>query len=102
MKVVITDPAKDSLREIFRYFQLLGLSKKGRSIRLAIYKKAMLLKDNPFLGQEEAQLESLSQGHRRLIEGNYKIIYRVIGQTVFITDIFDSRQDPDKVKPYLP
>ncbi len=97
MKVVITDPAKDSLREIYRYFRLNGFAKTGQNIRLAVYKKAMLLQDNPYLGQEEENLEHLTQGHRRLVEGNYKIIYRVIEQTVFVTDIFDSRQDPEKI-----
>ena len=29
---------------------------------------------------------------------HYKIIYRVIGETIYITDIFDSGQDPDKMK----
>ena len=37
-------------------------------------------------------------GHRRLIESHFKIIYRVIGDCIYITDIFDSRQDADKMK----
>jgi len=34
----------------------------------------------------------------RLIESHYKIIYRVTEEFIYITDIFDSRQDPDKMK----
>jgi hypothetical protein len=37
-------------------------------------------------------------GHRRLVESHYKIIYRVVGEYIYVTDIFDSRQDPDKMK----
>ena len=29
---------------------------------------------------------------------HYKIIYRVVGEYIYVTDIFDSRQDPDKMK----
>jgi len=36
--------------------------------------------------------------HRRAIEGHFKIIYRVEGETIYVTDFFDSRQDPAKMK----
>jgi len=48
-------------------------------------------------GQVEPQLEHLGKEHRRLIEGHFKIIYRMEGNTVYVTDIFDSRQDPEKM-----
>ena len=43
-------------------------------------------------------LEHLGKSHRRIIEGNYKIIYRVEGENIYITDIFDSRQNSDKMR----
>ena len=43
-------------------------------------------------------LEHLGLGHRPIIEGHFKIIYKVEGEYIYITDIFDSRQDPDKMK----
>jgi plasmid stabilization system protein ParE len=61
--------------------------------------KADALLNNPNTGQREEYLEHLGQSHRRVIEGNYKIIYRQEGETIFITDIFDSRQDPAKLNP---
>ncbi len=57
----------------------------------------MLLKEFPKMGQIEENLESLGLGHRYLIEGNYKIIYRIQGKIISITDIFDTRQDPEKM-----
>ena len=30
--------------------------------------------------------------------GNYKIIYKIQTNTIYITDVFDTRQDPDKIK----
>ena len=52
----------------------------------------------PLQGQEEPLLEHLRLEHRRLVVSHYKIIYRVEEECIYITDIFDSRQDPDKMK----
>ena len=41
-------------------------------------------------------LEKLNEGHRYLVEGNYKIIYKIVYSTVFITGVFDTRQEPNK------
>ncbi|HLZ16960.1 MAG TPA: type II toxin-antitoxin system RelE/ParE family toxin [Cyclobacteriaceae bacterium] len=71
---------------------------KINEIRNRILSKADMLLTTPYLGQQEEYLEHLGKGHRRLIEGNYKIIYRVQGENIYITDIFDSRQDPAKMK----
>jgi len=54
--------------------------------------------DQPFAGQKEEFLEDMKLEHRRIVEGNYKIIYRIHGDTVYVTDIFDSRQNPIKMK----
>ncbi len=76
-----------------------ALPKKGRRIRARVNKKILLLTEHPLLGQEEESLVELEQGHRYLVEGYYKIIYRIIDDVAYITDIFDTRQDPDKMKP---
>ena len=65
---------------------------------MIILDKTDSLPENPWKGQQEEYLSHLGKGHRRIIEGHYKIIYRVEGQAIYITDIFDSRQDPDKMK----
>ena len=43
-------------------------------------------------------LKDLKEGHRRIIEGHFKIIYKIEKETVYITDFFDSRQSPEKMK----
>jgi hypothetical protein len=53
---------------------------------------------NPFTGQEEPYLSHLQLSHRRIIEGNYKIIYRVEKDLIYVTDVFDTRQDPAKME----
>ena len=60
--------------------------------------KADRLITNPHIGQYEAYLEHLEKGHRRFIDGNFKIIYRVESDCIYITDFFDTRQDSEKMK----
>jgi plasmid stabilization system protein ParE len=48
-------------------------------------------------GQYEPLLEHLGMGHRRKISGNYKIIYRIIDDLIFVSDSFDTRQDPEQM-----
>lgn len=55
------------------------------------------LLDHPRGGQYEPLLDHLGLGHRRKVSGNYKIIYRIINDLIFVSDIFDARQDPEKM-----
>ncbi len=99
MKVRFTLHAKDCLKRIYEYHKEKGKGKYGRTFRSNIIRKSLKLKDFPTLGRVEDNLDKLGKDHRFLIEGDYKIIYRVEGLDVFITDIFDTRQDPDKMLP---
>jgi plasmid stabilization system protein ParE len=99
MKVIFTLPARRALDGIYEWYKSHDMGKNGRKIRAAIVKRAMLLKSHPNLGQEEENLRGLGLGHRYLVESNYKFIYRVADNIVIISDIFDTRQDPEKMKP---
>lgn len=99
MKVRFTDQAKDCLKNIFENYKDKGASKYSRTIRGKIIRKSLQLKEFPSLGRIEENLEKMELGHRFLVEGDYKIIYIVIGSDIFITDIFDTRQDPNKMLP---
>ena len=72
--------------------------KKLIAIRNQILDAADTLLLQPMQGQEEPFLAHLGQNHRRLVIGHYKIIYRVIGEYIYKTDIFDLRQNPGKMK----
>lgn len=52
----------------------------------------------PLLGQKEPLLAKLKRDYRRLVEGNYKIIYNFRNKTIYINRIFDTRQSPSKLK----
>jgi plasmid stabilization system protein ParE len=98
MKLVYTEQAIAGLQECLDLFKPEVPVKKVNEIRDRILAKADRLLENPFMGQQEEYLEHLGQSHRRVIEGNYKIIYKVEGETIIVTDVFDSRQDPEKMK----
>jgi plasmid stabilization system protein ParE len=97
MKLVYTQQAIESLQECLHFLTAEVPPEKVSEIRDKILAKADQLLLSPYLGQQEEYLEHMGQSHRRLIEGNYKIVYKVEREIIFITDIFDSRRDPDKM-----
>ncbi len=70
----------------------------AQSILNAIFRKVALLEIYPANYPIEPLLEQLNKQHRFMICGNYKIIFRVVEQDVFIQVIFDCRQNPKKMK----
>lgn len=79
---------------------------------IAVYseERADLLVDNIFkrvgtletgflkMGQVEELLPNESYEYRYLVEGFYKIIYRLNNGKAEISRIFDTRQSPEKIK----
>lgn len=98
MKLVYTEQAIQSLEESLAFIAENISLEKLIEIRDQILDAANSLIFQPFKGQKEPCLEHLGLDHRRLIQGHYKIIYRVIEEYIYITDVFDSRQDPEKMK----
>jgi plasmid stabilization system protein ParE len=97
MKLVYTEQAIASLQECLDFFPAEVPAQKVNEVRDRILAKADKLLESPYMGQHEEYLDHLGQSHRRVIEGHYKIIYKVEGELIIITDIFDSRQDPSKM-----
>lgn len=99
MQIIYTEQALQSLEEALDF--LLEQEKPLDQIietRDRILDRADSLAKHPGKGQQEEYLAHLGKGHRRILEGYHKIIYRVEEQTIYITDIFDTRQDPTKMK----
>jgi len=98
MRVLYTQQAIDSLNETISFLQDKASRTQIESIVNRIFDRCEKLKFNPLSGQIEEHLQHLKLNHRRIVTGNYKIIYRIKGKTIYITDIFDSRQLPSKMK----
>lgn len=98
MKVIITETAIESLEQSLKFLSPKLSKDKLETLALNLIKVSESISKNPLIGQVEYYLEDLNKGHRRLIEGHYKIIYRIDKKTIYITDIFDTRQEPKKMK----
>jgi len=98
MKLLYTEQALISLNEALDFIASKVTPIKLLEIRNRILDTADSLLQQPLKGRKEPRLEHLRLNHRRLVVGHYKIIYRIVGDCIYITDIFDSRQRPDKMK----
>lgn len=100
MKIIYTDQSFKSLEESLQFL----IEKQGVPIEKVLELKARLLDRvdglvfHPESGQIEEYLEHLNKNHRRLIEGYFKIIYRIENDSIYVTDFFDARKEPDKMK----
>lgn len=97
MIVEWTNEAKKGLREIFNYYSAVAGKRTAQKIKNSIFARIKMLAKHPYAGQCEEQLKNRSQEFRYLVEGNYKILYWTEQETVFISSIFDCRQDPGKM-----
>ena len=97
MQIKITAFAKENLDKIDDYYRGEGYARYGTKLRQAIVVKTKLLLDNPQNGQLEESLSKLNQGHRYIVvESKYKLIYLIKEEVIYITDVFDTRQNPIK------
>lgn len=97
MKIIWTDVAIENLKDIFDYYSNKANNKVAHNIRKQILNATKQLLNNPESGQLEFNLQKLKQNHRYLVSGNYKIIYRINQNQVIVNDVFDTRQDPNKM-----
>ena len=100
MKVVLTEKSLIRLEKSLRFYLEEQQIPKTQIVKIKnrLIEKAKSLSRSPHKGQYEPYLSKLKQGHRRLIEGNFKIVYRVEDNTIYVVDFFDSRDDPKKMK----
>ena len=97
-QITWTNFAISELKNIFLYYRMVAGDNTADKIRKSIFSATKPIIKQPLIGAVEENLIDLKQGHRYLVEGNYKIIYRVIDNNIYITDIFDCRQNPTKMK----
>ena len=98
MNIVITDPAKSNLRKLYNYYKKEVSKKLAERIKLDLLNTISKLETHPYIGQKEEHLASLDLDHRYLVKGHYKIIYRIENDIIYITDFFDSHQNPTKIR----
>ena len=97
-QIIWTYFATLELKNIYLYYKLVAGQKVADKIKKSIFLASNKLIKNPLIGQLEENLKDLNQDHRYVVEGNYKIIYRVVNNEIYIVDIFDCRQNTQKMK----
>ncbi len=99
-KVVITHFALFQIKSIYDYYCIYASIKIAKKIKSEIITSIKTVKNKEVEWQEDEFLGYLNKSHKRMIYGNYKIIYycNVDEDIVYVTDVFDSRQDPVKEK----
>ena len=100
IKVYWTQFAKTELKSIFDYYKINASLKIASSLVTGIIDKVDTLSSLGEVGQKEEVLSDRKEEFRYLIFKNYKIIYWINKNKnrVEITDVFDVRQNPLKLK----
>ncbi len=95
MRIEWSTVSKARLKEIFDYhLSVAGLRTANKILGKIDSRIFRILPHSPRAGEREWSLEDEPQGFRRLVEGNYKIVYCVEDDIVKIVDIWDCRRDP--------
>ncbi len=97
MQIEFTDFAKAELRKIHEYYTEVATTEIASKIINKILDDIQMLEQFPSAGVKEHQLAEMGREHKNIISGNYKVIYRIKNETVFITDIFNCSQNPKKI-----
>ena len=97
MEVIITDFAKSQLKAIFIYYAAEVSETTASKLIDKIINSINELERLPSIGTKEPLLAELESNHKYIIAGNYKIIFLRANEIIYITDIFDCRQNPNKI-----
>ncbi len=101
IKVIWAESARIQLENIFEYYKEKVNSESSEKIVTSIIDRTIQLESFPESGPLEPLLKTRSYKYRYLVEGNYKIIYRIEKNYVFVVSVFDCRQNPIKIKKTL-
>ena len=63
-----------------------------------VLQRVIQLEQFPESGPIEPSLAHRKQEHRYLVSGHHKIVYRIEKQQILIVRVFDTRQNPEKLK----
>ncbi|WP_396148477.1 type II toxin-antitoxin system RelE/ParE family toxin [Flavobacterium sp.] len=92
--------AETKIEDIFFYYKLKAGTKIAKKIIIGIIDATIDLDKNPEIGQIEELLKDRPQEFRYLIYTNYKIIYwyNKDKNRIVIANVFDTRQNPQKLQ----
>lgn len=99
MVIKMQPRVRQQLRDIFDYHEEVAGKRTAYKITRQIRNTIYRLQTFPCLGIIESDIESSLFVYRSLVAHyNYKVIYRIEGEIIHITAIWDTRQHPLKLK----
>lgn len=94
--VLLTDSAANDLEEIYDYIKQHDSANNADHVLLQIEIKLNSLSDSPERGSHPRELLALGiREYREIFFKPYRIIYRVINNTIYVLLIVDGRRDMD-------
>ena len=96
-KVEWSKRALNDLDSIHEYVAVHSESKADKLLQALLVKSDQLY-DHPRSGQKETSQHHRPEEIRYLVCKKYKIIYAVFEDSVTVITLFDTRQDPSKLK----
>lgn len=97
-EVIWTAQAKDDLHNIYEFNSLILGEEKAYSLIEGLVGNVDILYQRISGGTRYISDINPEINYQKLIHGYYLIFYREEGKWVYVNKIFDSRQDPDKLK----
>lgn len=97
MRVEFTNFVKNELQKIYNYYSSVASDKIVLKIIDRILVAVGILERLPNSGSKEPLLSTLKNNYRYLVCGNYKIIFYSTNKVTYVTDVFDARQNPEKI-----
>ena len=98
LKIVWTNFAISELKSIYAFYKYKASISVAGKIKERIFISVKQLQNHPLSGTIEENLTETEYEYRYIVEGNYKIIYRIEDKIVYIIDIFDCRRNPQDMK----
>jgi plasmid stabilization system protein ParE len=87
------------LEDIFNRMKDISSVHKAQDFIDKVFDKIEFLREFPYLGQKEVFIKKARDlDYRYLVVEDCKILYRVINDMILVAYIFDTRQNPKKLK----
>ena len=97
-KIFWTEPAQKDLQNIYDFYAEISVVIAERQVLRIIDAADSLISGFQKRGQRETLLENYEYEYRYLVKDNYKIIYHILPEEIIIDMVFDTRQNPEKMK----
>lgn len=90
--VIWTSESESDIDAVYEFYLLLSQELALKIISEIIFETERLV------FSEQYQVDEINANYRRIIVSHFKILYRIIDNQIVVFAVFDSRQNPEKLK----